>query len=182
MTKRRQPGSAHEALDRMFDGIGERHGEKGSPTEGVRVVASFLDIAEPTLRKQLDPDQKGSEVSYARVAQLTRHFACIEAAQHLALCAGGVFLPLPDGEGKFAELSSTMMQEVGEALVQLSASLSPTSEGGASLTPREIATVLPLVADVLAVTSALYSELQAAHAAREDASDEVPPNVRRLRE
>lgn len=159
MSKRLLPGSAHDALDKMFDSIGRSHGKAAS--EGIYIAASLLDVSHWTLRAQLNPDKTGSEISYAKVVQFTRAFGCTDAAEHLALCAGGVFLPMPAGEGAFAEMSADMMREVGEALVQLAASTAPHSDGGTAMTAREAQQALPLMADVVAVASRLYAEVRA---------------------
>lgn len=158
MTKRPALGSAHEALDQMFDSIGRSHGANGAPSEGIYVAAAFLDIFHTTLRKQLDPDQAG-ELSFSRVCQLARQFACREAAAHLALCAGGVFIPMPDDGDPVAVLTSEAMLEMGEALVHLSACTNPQSEGGMALTVAEARAGLPLVRDVLVAVSNLYARL-----------------------
>lgn len=161
MIKRLMPGSAHDALDRMFSTIGREHGTRGQESEGLTLAADFLGVSHWTLRAQLDPDRAGSEISYARVVQLTRQFGCRDAAEHLAQCAGGVFLPLPEGEGAFTELSADMMREVGEALISISQATAPESDAGRAMSPREAQDALPLVRDVLSVASRLLSELQA---------------------
>lgn len=156
--KRPLPGSAHEALDRMFDSIGRSHGAHGAASEGIYVAAAFLDLFHTTLRKQLDPDQPG-ELSFGRVAQLTRQFGCAEAAEHLALCAGGVFVPMPEGEGRIAEMTAEAMQEMGEAVARIFAAAAPGSDGGVATTPAEARAALPLMRDVLVAVSRLYAEI-----------------------
>lgn len=161
MTKRPLPGSPHDALSRLLDEIGRESGPNGSPSEGIAVAADFLGISHWTLRSQLDPDRVGSEVAYSRVAQLTQHFGCTDAAEHLALCAGGVFLPMPQGSGRINELSAGAMLEMSEALVALAKRTAPTSEAGADLSWREATEALPLIADAMAMLSTLYSEVRA---------------------
>lgn len=159
MNKRLLPGGAHDALDRMFDAIGRAHGPKGAASEGLYVAADFLGVTHWTLRSQLDPDKTGSELSYLRVAQLTRQFGCTEAAEHLALCAGGVFVPMPEGEGRIAEMTAEAMQEMGEAVARIFAAAAPGSDGGVATTPAEARAALPLMRDVLVAVSRLYAEI-----------------------
>lgn len=158
MTKRPALGSAHEALDLMFDSIGRAHGPNGSPSEGAQVAAAFLNIARSTLYRQLDPDQPG-EFAFAHACQLAQQFGCTEAAAHLALCAGGVFVPMPDGDGRVAELTAESMQEMGEAAAAIFAAHAPGSDGGVSTTPAEARKMLPQVRDVLFAVAALYAEV-----------------------
>lgn len=158
MTKRPVIGSAHEALDRMFDGIGRGHGPNGSPSEGQQLAAAFLNIARSTLYRQLDPDQPG-EFAFSHACQLAQRFGCPEAAAHLALCAGGVFIPMPDDGDPVAVLTAEAMQEMGEAIAHLFASTNPGSEGGVSVTAMEARAALPLVRDVLVAVSNLYARL-----------------------
>lgn len=158
MSKRPVIGSAHEALDRMFDSIGRAHGPKGSPSEGQLVAVAFLNIARSTLYRQLDPDQPG-DFSFAHACQLAQQFGCTEAAAHLALCAGGVFIPMPDDGDPVSVLTAEAMQEMGEAMAHLFASANPASDGGATVTPSEARAALPMVRDVLIAVSNLYARL-----------------------
>lgn len=157
MSKRLLPGSAHEALDRMFDSIGRSHGF--APSEGVYIAASLIDVSHWTLRAQLDPDKKGSEISYAKVVQFTRAFGCTDAAEHLATCAGGVFVPMPADGDAVAALTADAMREMGEAVAKIFASASPASEGGMTITAGEARAALPEVRDALVALSNLYSRL-----------------------
>ncbi|QIB32656.1 phage regulatory CII family protein [Ancylobacter pratisalsi] len=159
MTKRPLPGSAHDALDRLFDAIGEAHGAKGAASEGLAVAADFLGVSHWTLRAQLDPEKSGSEISYARVVQLTRQFGCTAGAEHLALCAGGVFIPMPPDNEPAAVLTAEAMQEMAEVVARIFAAVAPASEGGVAITPHEARDALPLVRDVLVAVSNLYSRL-----------------------
>ena len=168
MNKRLLPGGAHDALDRMFDAIGESHGPKGAASEGLYVAADFLGVSHWTLRAQLDPDKTGSEISYARVVQLTRQFGCTQAAEHLAQCAGGVFIPMPPDNDPVAVMTAEAMREMGEAVSKVFSHVSPDSEGGSRVTAGEAREALPLVRDVLVAVSNLYSRL--AEKARGDAS------------
>lgn len=158
MSKRLLPGSAHDALDKMFDSIGRSHGSAAS--EGIYIAASLLDVSHWTLRAQLNPDKTGSEISYARVVQFTRAFGCTDAAEHLALCAGGVFVPLPREGDAVAALTADAMREMGEAVARIFASTSPLSEGGAAITANEARAALPEVHEALAALSNLYSRLR----------------------
>lgn len=159
MSKRLLPGGAHDALDRMFDAIGRTHGPKGASSDGIRVAADFLGVTHWTLRSQLDPDKTGSEISYARVAQLTRAFGCTEAAEHLALCAGGVFVPMPADGDAVAALTADAMREMGEAVAAIFAGATPESEGGLAITATEARAALPEVRDALVALTNLYSRL-----------------------
>lgn len=155
--KRANPGSAHDALVHMFEAIGRVHGANAAPTEGLPLAADFLGVTHWTLRKQIDPDQP-SDLGFGRVSQLTRHFGCVEAAQHLALAAGGVFVPMPgEDAGKVAGLSAVVMRETGEAIALLLANVAPDSEGGVDLTPAEAREALPAVGEALARIADLYA-------------------------
>ncbi|MDF2994654.1 MAG: hypothetical protein K0R27_291 [Xanthobacteraceae bacterium] len=154
--KRANPGSAHDALVHLFEAIGREHGANSAPAEGIPLAADFLGVTHWTLRKQLDPDQP-SDLGFGRVSQLTRHFGCADAAQHLALAAGGVFVPMPNADGKVAGLSAEVMRETGEAIALLLADIAPGSEGGAELTPAEAGDALPAISEALARMADLYA-------------------------
>ncbi|QJP14695.1 hypothetical protein G3545_14200 [Starkeya sp. ORNL1] len=157
MMKRANPGSAHDALVHLFEAIGRTHGANGAPTEGLPLAADFLGVTHWTLRKQIDPDQP-SDLGFGRVAMLTRHFGCPDAAQHLALAAGGVFVPMPDGDaGKVATLSAEVMRETGEAIALLFADISEGSAGGAELTPAEAREAVKPLGEALAKVADLYA-------------------------
>lgn len=158
MTKRPNPGSAHEALARMFDCIGRTHGERRAPTEGVPLAAEFLDISHQHLYRQIDPEQPAG-LSFARVAQLTRQFGCTDAAEFLALCARGIFLPMPTGHGEVPALVADVLVQTGEALTALGRALAVDSPGGERLTPREAQAALPAISDALASLATLYVEV-----------------------
>jgi len=168
MNKRLLPGGAHDALDRMFDAIGESHGPKGAASEGLYVAADFLGVSHWTLRAQLDPDKTGSEISYARVTQLTRQFGCTQVAVHLAQCAGGIFIPVPRDTDAVTALTAELMQEMGEAVAKIFAQASPESEGGAVITAQEARESEPFARDVLVVVANWYSRI--VDKARGDAS------------
>lgn len=158
MTKRPAIGSAHEALDRMFDEIGRAHGPNGAPSEGPQIAADFLCVARSTIYRQMDQSQPGG-FAFAHACQLAQHFGCTEAAAHLALCAGGLFVPMPRGDDAVTVLTAEAMREMGEAAALIFAETAPGSDGGAAITPQEARAALPEVRDVLAALTRLYSML-----------------------
>jgi hypothetical protein len=145
----------------MFDAIGLAHGERGAPTEGVPIAAQFLDISVQHLYRQIDPEQAGG-ISFGRVAQLTRQFGCPQAAEFLALAAGGVFLPTPTGDGEMPELVADVLVQTGEAITAIGHALNIDSPGGERLTKAEAAKALPSISEALASLATLYVEVSEA--------------------
>lgn len=160
MTKRPAIGSAHEALDRMFDQIGRQHGPNGAPSEGMILAIGFLDIARSTLYRQMDPSAPGG-FTFTHACQLAERYGCTEAAAYLAACAGGFFVPAPPEGDAAVQLTAEAMRETSEAAAKIFASAALDSEGGVEITPAEARAALPDVRDALMAMSSLYARLSA---------------------
>ncbi|ODN70194.1 hypothetical protein [Methylobrevis pamukkalensis] len=129
--KPRISGSSHDAIRRLVAGCG-----------GVEAVADFLGKGASTVYAWTNPDSPG-EAPFALIATLTDHFGATACAEHLALRAGGVFLPLPPADSGAAEvLSAEVADEVGGLLADMIRSSAKGSEGGEAWTPREAARIL----------------------------------------
>lgn len=103
------------------------------------------------LAQESRPDERAT---YLQVRQLTAAGGTA-AAEDLAHLAGGVFLPLPKGEGALAGLTADMLRQHGEtAAVLMQAML----DGHVS--PAEALTGLESVDDLQVLLSALRAELQ----------------------
>lgn len=150
--KPREPGSATDAMVAMERQIGAAAG-----ASGVKAIADFENIAPGTVYKMLD-QAEAAEFSYARVARLTSHFRVSAAAEHLAMLAGGTFLPVPQGDGsRFSELTGAALAHLGQASHDIIEAHSPKSDGGSVLTAREARQLLAPLGALLADISNLIA-------------------------
>jgi hypothetical protein len=114
--KPRLPGSAHDALANMVAQIGESQVPSGN---GMQMFADFEDRSINTLYHELDPAGP-SQVSYARVARAVSHFKVRAPADHMAACAGGIFVKLPEpGKGRWGELTAETAEEMGQVTAEI---------------------------------------------------------------
>jgi hypothetical protein len=109
--KPRKVGGPHELL---VDALAEIGIGAGDPTHGVEIAADFLGMSHWTLRKEIDPDQKG-ELSFVRVSQLASKFRLARVAEYFASLAGGIFLSLRMSgvETKWSELTGAAAIDMG---------------------------------------------------------------------
>lgn len=152
--KPRPPGSAVDALVRFFAEIGTVAGHDA--TAGAKVSANFLGVSDSYIRKASDPDQP-EDLGFRRVAMLTEHFRARAAAEHLALLAGGLFVPLPAGDasGRFASIGAAASVEFGEAMAELFKAVSAAGPGGQEITAAERRRLAAEIDDVLRVFAEL---------------------------
>jgi hypothetical protein len=156
--KPRPPGSACDALARMLAEVARSEGHE--PTAGAKLAARFLGVSDSLLRKASDPD-RDEDLGFRRVAMLTEHFRVRAAAEHLALGAGGLFVPMPDpgATGRLAVLGGQATRETGEAIAALIAAIDRAGPGGAAVTAAERRRLTAEVADVLRVFAELHGLL-----------------------
>jgi hypothetical protein len=84
--KRRNYGTPKEVVARLFEQAG-----------GVPTVMEILELSRTRVYAMADPDDD-SEISFSRVAKLTQETQATAAAEHLALSAHGLYLPVGDAE------------------------------------------------------------------------------------
>ena len=158
--KPREPGSIWDAISTAMDQVGGA--EKMAHAVNRKPYWSYV-VADDT-----QSAKQRTSLSYAdacAIADKGGH----ELAQHLALCAGGVFLPIGDSRLTDVQTGAALLsQEAGEAVAGLIQRLMDGSFCGADR--RES---LPQLLDVLAVIAPLISMC------RED--DRSAPNVTPLK-
>jgi hypothetical protein len=147
--KPRTPASAHDILLRLIDACG-----------GPKIVAAFLGVRLGTAYSWTDPDTSPGSAPFAQVCLLTEHFGITAAAEHLALLAGGVFVPLPSDDGELDEHAATLTLETAEIVGEIIRCTRSNSEGGTKLTPAERARLKRMAFDVMRVMSGILSELR----------------------
>lgn len=138
--KARTPGSVFAATERFIIECG-----------GIDDVAEFTGKRLGTVYNWTDPE-KSEGAPFGVVAQLSRHFRVPAAAEFLAACAGGLYLPLIVADGVATEWSEALAQsaeEVGQALAQIARSLSPKGDGGVSITREEAAKTVAEIDDAV---------------------------------
>jgi hypothetical protein len=124
---------------------------------GVKAIADFENIATGTVYKMLD-QAEAAEFSYSRVARLTEHFGVSAAAEHLAMLAGGTFLPVPQADdARFSELTGAALEHLAQASREIIEAHSPKSDGGATFTPREARHLLAPLGSLLSDVSNLIA-------------------------
>jgi hypothetical protein len=107
MTSRPVPGSAHAALDRLFEQCG-----------GVKQAAHILNVDEFRLHHARNPNDERS-ISWARVCQLSREPGATAAAEHLAATAGGTFVPVQVERECLERLAARLAVEGGEGVAAM---------------------------------------------------------------
>jgi hypothetical protein len=146
--KPRTPASAHDAIDRLIEACG-----------GPKAVAAFLSVRLGTVYGWTDPDVSQG-APFAQVCLLTEHHKVTAAAEHLALLAGGVFVPLPSDDGELDEHAASLTLETAEIVGEIIRCTRADSEGGAKLTSAERAKLKRQAFDVMRVMSGILSELR----------------------
>lgn len=109
--KPRKVGGPHELLVEAMAEIGVATKD---PAHGIERAADFLGMSHWTLRKEIDPDQKG-ELSFVRASMLASKFKVAAFAHYFAALAGGIFVSLrPTGvDGKWGELTGAAAIDMG---------------------------------------------------------------------
>jgi len=157
--KPRAPGSAKDALTRMLGEIADSQGRERSA--GPEIAADFDGISASAIRKATDPDLN-EDLGFRRICRLTAHFRVRAAADHLAECAGGLFVPLPQGGGgRFQQLAANASSEFGQAISELIKATSFDGAGGVDVTPEEARHLAREWRDVMQVVSELVTHLDA---------------------
>ncbi len=156
--KRRHYGTPKEVVARLFEQAG-----------GVPKVMEHLDLSRTRVYAMADPDDD-SEISFARVARLTEEAQATAAAEHLALLAHGVFLPVGDAEpadwhGIASQSSRSNARTIGTLLDALSADNPTPGEVDA----QEARRLIELVDKQIALLAFQRSKLM--EIAAEDASE-----------
>lgn len=142
--KPRDPGTPKHAVSRLFDQAG-----------GLKRVAVLMpDVRKSQLYAYTD-DRDEAQMRFVDVAALTRP-GCDAAAEYLAMLAGGVFLPLPEGDGAIhADLSKAALAH-GEAVAVLARAL-----GDGKLTPAEARQALDELDDAVRTVAQLRARVLA---------------------
>lgn len=136
--KPRIPGSHYAAVTALI-----RQCAPDNPAEGIERAASHLGKSTFTLHGYSNESGNG-EISFLQMCQLSQAFGATAGAEHLAMVAGGLFVPLPapSADGEMAELSAEAADEFGQMLAELVRDLSVKSDGGTALTQSESRRVL----------------------------------------
>ncbi|MGF7161265.1 hypothetical protein FHS85_002900 [Rhodoligotrophos appendicifer] len=127
LTRPREVGSPYEALARMVDQCG-----------GLKPVAAFMGNSTSTVQRWTVPEED-SDVSFRLVSQIVDRFQASAPAEHLALLAGGVFVPLVGTEVSphWGALTAESASAFAEAMGEVARALAPTSDGAGVVTRRE---------------------------------------------
>lgn len=131
------------AVRRLFDQVG-----------GIKRVAARLGYRSESQVYAMADGNDPAEITFAQVVQLTGSDTPA-GAEHLALVAGGVFLPMPTATTPIGALTGNAMLESGQAAADLIEKLS----GG--LTPDEAAKSLPEIDDAVRAWTQLRSKVAA---------------------
>jgi hypothetical protein len=152
--KPRPPGSAKDALVRLFAEVAQAEGRDAEA--GARIAADFLDVSVSLLHKASDPTQP-EDLGFRRVGMITERFRAGAAADFLARLAGGVFVPLPEGEGssRLSALAASAVEEFGQAIAEILRAVSSHSDGGRRLTPAEARRIAAEIIDVVRIMNGL---------------------------
>ncbi|MGE4337999.1 MAG: hypothetical protein AB7E55_18755 [Pigmentiphaga sp.] len=144
LVRPRKAGSAHAAIGRMIDAIGAQD------------VADSVEVSKFTVYKWADPEQPG-DLAFHRACQISAHFRTTILAEHLALRAGGVFVPLPDidADGEWGVLTAETAGAFADAMREVAQVLCPKSDGGRGVTPREAARLVSTIDEGLATLARL---------------------------
>lgn len=138
--KRRNYGSSHEVIARVFEEAG-----------GVPGVMKILQLSRTRVYAFTDPDGD-SEISYARMAHLTRETGATAAAEHLCHAAGGVFTPLNTADsGDWHQLAGRASRKNAASIAGLLAALSDTSPSPGRVDQEEARALLEAVDRQMAV-------------------------------
>lgn len=124
----RAAGSPFAAMTRLVEQCG-----------GADAAADFSGRSKFTVYKWTDPDQSDG-APFAVVAQLTEHFGATAAAEHLAMRAGGIFMPLPaegGAQAQWGRLTAASAQHFATVMGGIARALSPDSEDQTRVTPKE---------------------------------------------
>lgn len=129
----REPGAPHDATVRLIEQCG-----------GVERVAAFVGRRASSVYRYTDPDQSDG-MPFAMVGQLTEHFGAAAAVEHLAMRAGGVFLPVPveGGPPRWGALTAETARHFAQVMADIAEALSPGGEGAARVTPGEARGMVP---------------------------------------
>lgn len=150
--KPRVPGSATDTVVKLTNQIGEI-----VEGDGVKAIADFENLHTGTVRKWMDP-LESSDVSYARIARFTQHFGATAAAEHLAILAGGTFMPAVRAEdARFSELTGAALEHLAQASREIIEAHSVKSDGGAAFTRREAEHLLEPLQQLLSDVSNLIA-------------------------
>jgi hypothetical protein len=107
MTAPVTPGSAHDALDRLFEQVG-----------GVKEAAHLLHVDEFRLHHARNPNDE-RDIGWTRVCQLSREPGATAAAEHLATLAGGTFVPVTVERECLLRLAERLAVEGGEGVAAM---------------------------------------------------------------
>lgn len=150
--KPRTLGSPSEIQERMIEECGK------SPKE----LAVFVNRRLGTVYGWSDPEASDG-VPFNTLCQLVQKYRTTAPIHYLAALAGGIFLPLPEGEDHLVDLSSDFALEAGEAVAEIIAARSPRSLGGVDLTEEERQRIRLRLHDVMRVMGSLLAELNGDH-------------------
>lgn len=159
--KPRPVGSIFEALVLAMGEIGEK---AGRPAQGVEVAADFLGVTRFTLTHQTDPDDTKHTMDVRALGLLAQHFRLHALAHYFAAAAGGSFIPLPalGSDGKWAELTSEAVEDMGRLAAEIVRDLAH-----GKLDAREAQRCLGLEAEIMRHMSNLYAMTLAAAEGRQ---------------
>lgn len=137
------PDLPKAAVRRLFDQVG-----------GIKRVAARLGYRSESQVYAMADGNDPAEITFAQVVQLTGPDAPA-GAEHLALVAGGVFLPIPAANTAIGALTGAAMRESGEAAAELIEALA------AGLTPEEATRALPEIDDAVRAWTQLRARVAA---------------------
>lgn len=152
--KPRPPTTAAAAHTRGLQQIAEAEGRPVE--EGPAIAADFEGCSPSLLRKAADPDLP-EDITFKRVSRLTRHFGATAWAEHLALCARAILIPLPDPDapGRWGVATGIAAKEFGEAVAEILRATNPDSEAGGEVSRSEARQLIRDIDDVLRVVAEL---------------------------
>lgn len=139
--KNRDYGSSKAAVARLFEQAG-----------GVPAVQELLDLSRTRVYAFADPDSS-NELSFARVAAITRETGAQAAAEYLALLAGGAFLPVAEAAepGDWHAIAARASRKNARTISALLDALSEENESPGEVDEAEARRLLELVDQQIAL-------------------------------
>lgn len=154
--KPRAAGSAHEATSHFIDLCG-----------GARAVSDFIGRSPSTVNGWTDPDGRdgAAGIGFSHACMLTQHFGNSVLAEHLALRAGGLFVPGIGASGEpLPQLTGELAEGMGRTIRTVMTALDAGGESGAAISTEEarrILSELELVARVVGEMRSVVAQVLA---------------------
>ena len=144
LRKKREPGTAKEIAARLIEQAG-----------GPKMVAARLDVSVTHVYALTDPALPDARLSLNQAMALTTE-AAPAAAEALAFLAGGLFLPVPHGQGHVPALTGEAAKRFGEMMGEIVRDIADGKIDGA-----EACAAIARLHEVLRPLAALLAELEA---------------------